>query len=193
MVEPAGKPTRPVNEMLKIFAEQTKEDFVINMMVQRIWPYEVYPGYRQVNERRKREGGWYSTGEGVRSFDVWVENADPYHMTMVAQFMEYLRYVDIGVGFWGDASDIERSKKANHRIRYNKWPNTARNYGNMQTGKSSRPAFMMQLRHLQTRMRDYAVDFYGYEGLGKTFGMIDGITIDLWNGVFNLKNPTTGI
>lgn len=189
MATPAERPRRPVNEILKIFAEQTKEDFVINMMTQRIWPYEVYPGYRQVNEQRKQEGSWFSTGEGVRSFDVWVENDDPYHMTMVAQFMDYLKYVDIGVGIWGEASDIERSKKAHYTRRYNKWPNTAKNYGNMRTGKSSRPAFMMQLRHLQTRMREYAVDFYGYEGLGKTFGMIDECVIDLWNGVFNLKNP----
>jgi hypothetical protein len=193
MVKPADTPTRPVNEMLKIFARQTKEDFVINMMTQRIWPYEVYPGYKAVNEKRKQQGSWYSTGKGVKSFDVWVENADPFHMTMVAEYMEYLKYVDIGVGFWGESSDIERGKKANHLLRYNKWPNTAKKQGNMHTGKSSRPAFMMQLRHLQTRMRNYAVDFYGYEGLGKTFGMIDGLEIDLWNGVFNLTNPTTGL
>lgn len=185
MVEPVGRPTRPVNEMLRIFAEQTKEDFVINMMTQRIWPYEVYPGYKEVNARRKRQGGWYSTGEGIKSFDVWVENDDPYHMTMIAQFNYYLKFVDIGAGIWGDSSDIERSKKADHAIRYNKW--------NVGARRTHRPAFMMQLRHLQSRMRDYAVDFYGYEGLGKTFGMIDDVVIDVWNGVFNLKNPSSGL
>ena len=181
-----GKPTRPVNEMLKIFAEQTKEDFVINFMTQRIWPYEVYPGYKEVVRRRKgNNSDAHPNGEGIKSFDVWVENDDPFHMTLIAQYNYYLKYVDIGVGQWGDAQDIERSKKADHANRYNKW--------NVGSRRTHRPAILMQLRHLQTRMRDYAADFYGYEGLGKTFGMIDGITIDLWNGVFNLKNPTTGL
>ena len=180
-----GRPRRPVNEVLKMFAEQTKEDFTINFMTQRIWPYEVYPGYAEVNKRREKEGKWFSTGKGIESFDVWVENADPYHMTLVAEFNYYLKYVDIGAGIWGDAQDIQRNKKADHVIRYNKW--------NVGTRRTHRPAIMMQLRHLQTRMRNYASDFYGYEGLGKVFGMIDGITIDLWDGVFNLKNPNTGL
>lgn len=192
-VTPAARPTRPVNEMLKIFAEQTKEDFVVNMMTQRIWPYEVYPGYAEVNAKRKAAGGWYSTGNALRSFDVWVENADPFHMTLVAQTMDYMRYVDIGVGAWGHSQDIERGKKADHALRYNKWPNTAKRQGNMGTGKSHRPFWLMQLRHLQTRIRDYAVDFYGYEGLGKVINVLDGLEVDIWGGVFNLKNPTTGI
>ena len=162
-----GRPRRPVNEVLKMFAEQTKEDFTINFMTQRIWPYEVYPGYAEVNKRREKEGRWFSTGKGIESFDVWVENAD------------------LGAGIWGDAQDIQRNKKADHVIRYNKW--------NVGRKRTHRPAIMMQLRHLQTRMRNYASDFYGYEGLGKVFGMIDGITIDLWDGVFNLKNPNTGL
>ena len=186
MVTPAARPRRPVNEILKIFAEQTKEDFVINMMTQKIWPYEVYPGYKEIAEKRK--GGnsdAHPNGEAIRSFNVWVENDDPYHMTLIAEYAYYLKFVDLGVGGWGHAEDIERSKKADHAVRYNKW-----NVGNRRT---HRPAFMMQLRHLQSRMRDYAVDFYGYEGLGKTFGMIDECVIDLWNGVFNLKNPSTGL
>lgn len=181
MVKPIGTPTRPVNEMLKIFAQQTKEDLLVNMMTQRIWPYEVYPGYREVNEKRRREGLWYSTGRAAKTFDAWVENDDPYHMTIVAEMMDYMQYVDIGVGIWSDNAGIDRSKKGNYAVRYNKW--------DVGGGRTHRPAIMMQLRHLQTRMRQYAVDFYGYEGAGKVFNTFDGIVLDIWDGIFNLKNP----
>jgi len=187
-VTPVEKPTRPVNEMLRIFAVQTEEDFVINMITQRIWPYEVYPGYKEVNEERKKNKQWYSTGDAAKSFKVSVENDDPFHMTLVAQTMDYMRYVDIGVGIWGDSGEIKRSRKADHARRYYKWPNTATKQGNMSSGKSHRPFWAMQIRHLLSRMRDYAVDFYGYEGLGKVVNVLDGMEVDIWGGVFNLNS-----
>ena len=182
MATPADKPRRPVNEMLKIFAEQTEEDMVINFMTQRIWPYEVYPGYREVAKRRKHgNDDAHPNGEGVKSFNVYVENDDPFQMTLVAEYNDYLKYVDLGVGGWGGAHDIDRARKAKWDKRYNKW-----NVGNR---KTSRPAILMQFRHVLTRMRNYAVDFYGYEGLGKVIPMVDDIVIDLWGEVFNFKEP----
>ena len=182
MATPTGRPRRPVNEMLRIFAEQTEEDLVINFMTQRIWPYEVYPGYAaKVKKRNGNNSTRHPNGEGVKSFNVQVENADPFQMTLVGTYNDYLKYVDIGVGGWGDSSDIDRGRKAKWDKRYNRW--------NVSQRKTSRPAILMQFRHLLTRMRNYAVDFYGYEGLGKVIPMVDDIVIDVWSGVFNFKEP----
>ena len=179
MATPADRPRRPVNEMLRIFAEQTEEDLVINFMTQRIWPYEVYPGYAE--KVRKKGGKGHPNGEGIKSFNVTVENDNPFQMTLIGEYCDYLKYVDIGVGGWGDAHDIDRARKAKWDKRYNKW--------NVGRRKTSRPAILMQFRHLLTRMRNYAVDFYGYEGVGKVIPMVDDIVIDIWGGVFKFKDP----
>ncbi len=160
-----------------MFAEQTEEQLRINLMTQRIWPYEVYPGYAKKNAERAAKGWSHSTGEGAKSFNVYVQNANPYEMTLIAEYNDYMKYVDIGVGAWGHAEDIDRSKKAKYERRYNKWDTRKR--------KTHRPAIMMELRHVLRRMRDYAVDFYGYEGLGVVIEALDGVTIDLWDGVFS--------
>ena len=180
MVTPIERPRRSVHEMLQIFAGQTEEDLEVNFMTQRIWPYEVYPGYAD-KVRKHKKGNAHPNGEGLRSFHVYIENDNPFQMTLVGQYNDYLKYVDIGVGGWGDASDIERSRKAKWDRRYNKW--------NVSQKKTSRPAIMMQFRHLLTRMRNYAVDYYGYEGLGTIIPMVDDIVIDLWGGAFNFKMP----
>lgn len=63
----------------------------------------------------------------------------------------------MGVGAGTNYEDVESGKKARFQTRYvSKW--------DRKSGKSQRPAIMMELRHLQQRIANYLVDFYGYEG-----------------------------
>ena len=161
-----GRNLFPMHYIADLFKQQTLQQLQINMMTQRIWPYEVYPGYRVVNERRsmpKKQGGggknaWVSTGEGIKSFEGSVIEADEETgmVTMAFRFNDYMQYVDIGVGAGRKAEDVERAKKANYKRRYiNKWIPSA--------GIAHRPAIMMEMRHLATRLQSYCHDFYGNE------------------------------
>ena len=64
-----------------------------------------------------------------------------------------MQYVDIGVGAWGKAEDIDRSRKVRYRNRYTNWQPGG--------GKTHRPAIQPELNHLMTRLEDYVGDFYG--------------------------------
>jgi len=145
----------PLRYIADLFKEQTLQQLKINMMTQRIWPFEVYPGYRVRNERRRQEGGWYSTGEGIKSFEGSVVEADEDTgmVTMSFRYNDYMQYVDIGVGAWGKADDIERNRKVRYRNRYANWVPSG--------GKTHRPAIQPELNHLLTRLEDYVSDFYG--------------------------------
>ena len=150
-----GRNLFPMRYIADLFKQQTLQQLQINMMTQRIWPYEVYPGYRVVNERRKTLGGWVSTGEGIKSFEGSVIEADEDTgmVTMAFRFNDYMQYVDIGVGAWGKAEDIERNRKVRYRNRYANWVPSG--------GKTHRPAIQPELNHLLTRLEDYVQDFYG--------------------------------
>ena len=150
-----GRKLFPMRYIADLFKEQTLRQLGINMMTQRIWPYEVYPGYRVRNERRKTLGGWVSTGEGIKSFEGSVIEADEDTgmVKMAFRYNDYMQYVDIGVGAWGKAEDIERNRKVRYRNRYANWVPSG--------GKTHRPAIQPELNHLLTRLENYVSDFYG--------------------------------
>lgn len=150
-----GRKLFPMRYIADLFKQQTLQQLGINMMTQRIWPYEVYPGYRVRNERRKTLGGWVSTGEGIKSFEGSVIEADEDTgmVTMAFRYNDYMQYVDIGVGAWGKAEDIERNRKVRYRNRYANWVPGG--------GKTHRPAIQPELNHLLTRLENYVSDFYG--------------------------------
>ena len=158
-----GKELFPMRYIADLFKQQTLQQLRINMMTQRIWPFEVYPGYRVVNERRsmpKKQGGggknaWVSTGEGIKSFEGDVIEADETTgmVTMAFRYNDYMEYVDIGVGAGRKADDVERGRKVRYRNRYTQWEPGA--------GKTHRPAIQPELNHLLTRLEDYVQDFYG--------------------------------
>ena len=158
---------RPLNEMLRIFAEQAEETMLANnLRVQRIWPTEVCPGWAAENAERKRKGWSHSTGEGERSFRFDVTNANSAGESEITMTMlSYMRYVDLGVGSGTTVDDVSRSKKANYKVRYDRW------IGHQK--RVSRPHAIMEARHVLRRMRDYAVDFYGYQGTGYLINTFD--------------------
>ena len=170
MPTPIRKPRRPVNEMLRIFAAQAGEAMTANLVQQRVWPTEVWPGYAEEVRQHKAN----PTGEGVESFRFVVTNTNPSEMEITATFLSYMRYVDLGVGAGTDVEDVDRSKKAYYSRRYGRWIGHKK--------RVQRPAVLMEMRHILKRMRDYAVDFYGYQGTGyliNTFDFGEGDEIDL--------------
>ena len=152
---PEGRALLPMKYVVGLFKKQTLEQLEINMMTQRIWPYEVYPGYAERNERRRREGGWYSTGEGIKSFEGYIIEADEETgmITMSFRYNAYMEYVDIGVGAGRKVGDVDRARKVRFKQRYTQW--------NPSEGRSHRPGLRPELNHLATRLADYMQDFYG--------------------------------
>ena len=166
-----GNALLPMRYVANLFKDQTLAQLKSNFMTQRIWPYEVYPGYHIDNERRDLEGGWHSTGEGIKSFEGEVIKAgEDGIVTMAFRFNDYLQYVDLGVGAGRSADDVDRGKKANYSRRYiHKWI--------PRSGKTHRPAIAMELRHLATRLENYVQDFYCKTAEVKIVETFEGLTI----------------
>lgn len=152
-----ARPAMSVRQTLSLFKEQTLQQLRVNMKTQAVWPREVYPGYSTVNENRRLRGQWYSTGEGEKSFRASIKNPDDLsEMVMTFEMNDYLRYTDIGVGRGTKAEDVDRDAKASYRRRYTiSWDRSR--------GRSHRPHLMMEFRHLERRLANYALDWYGEE------------------------------
>ena len=168
-----GKALLPMRYVANLFKDQTLAQLQNNLMTQRIWPYEVYPGYHVDNERRRLEGGWYSTGEGSKSFDGEVISAgEDGIVTLAFRYNDYLQYVDIGVGAGRKAEDVDRAKKARFNRRYiGAWKPAS--------GQSHRPAIAMEFRHLATRLENYVQDFYCKEAEFQILESFEGLTINI--------------
>lgn len=171
-----GRNLFPMRYVVDLFKEQTLRQLKINMMTQRIWPFEVYPGYRVVNERRRvlaadEDKAWVSTGEGIKSFEGSVIEADEDTgmVTMSFRFNDYMQYVDIGVGAGRKHDDVERGRKVRYRNRYTQWQPSS--------GKSHRPALQPEFNHLLTRLEDYVEDFYGKRYEFKMLDTFQDLTI----------------
>ena len=150
-----GKALLPLRYVTNMFKEQTLRQLKANMQTQRVWPYEIYPGFHTVNEYRRQRGEWYANGEGVRSFEGEVYEADENTgmVTMGFRFNDYMQYVDIGVGAGRKAEDVDRAKNVNFKQRYiNKWQPRA--------GKTHRPGIRPELNHLLTRLEGYVQMYY---------------------------------
>lgn len=174
MGKPIKNPIFSFNRVARQFFQQTINQLEANTVTQCIFPKEVYNGYAVVNQKRKEMGQWYSTGEGAKSFaGRIIEAGEGGRVTMAFTFNDYMRFVDMGVGQGTSYEDVESGKKARFQTRYvSKW--------DRKSGKSQRPAIMMELRHLQQRIANYLVDFYGYEGevkLVNTFEELSPIRI----------------
>lgn len=158
MGQPIKNPMFPFSRVATRFFQQTINQLEVNTMTQCIYPKEVYNGYAVVNQKRKEMGMWHSTGEGSKSFaGKIIEAGENGKVTMAFKFNEYMRFAEMGVGMGTKYEDVQNTKKARFQTRYiSKW--------NRKEGKSHRPAIMMELRHLQQRIANYLVDFYGYEG-----------------------------
>lgn len=140
-----------------------------NFVIQKIWPTEVYPGYAEKNAKKKGvPGAWYSTGEGIKSFEFEVMSAEDGNETIRFQYNRYLRYVDIGVGAGTTAEDVDRGKKARYNKRYLRIWDRSR-------GRSHRPSIMMEMRHRQGALGMFLQNYYGREVEAQLYTAISGI------------------
>ena len=150
-----GNALLPLRYVANMFKEQTLKQLKANMQTQRVWPYEIYPGFHTVNEYRRQRGEWYAKGEGVRSFEgiVYEADEDTGMVTMGFRFNDYMQYVDIGVGAGRKAEDVDRAKNVAFKQRYvSSWMPS--------TGKSHRPGIRPELNHLLTRLEGYVQSYY---------------------------------
>lgn len=170
-VTPVGRPQMDLRRTITQFHKDTLEQISINMATQQLWPHEVYPGYREVNAKRKRQKGWYSTGRGARSFKGRIVSADEMgDITLEYSYLAYLKFPEIGVGQGTKAEDVERGKNVNFRQRYiSSW--------DRKSGKSHRPfGLRSEFNHLATRIENYLLDFYGEQFKAN---IVNGLTVDV--------------
>lgn len=168
-----GKALLPLRYVANLFKEQTLDQLQINMMTQHVWPRAVYSTYPEVNEYRRQHGGWYSTGSGYKSFEGVVYEADENTgiVSMGFKFNDYMQYVDIGVGAWGKADDIERSKKVRFKSRYTSWAPGK--------GRSHRPGIRPEINHTLTRLENYVQSYYDAKLDFQVMETFDGYSLNL--------------
>ena len=169
-IDPVIKPPAQLRRVISRFHQDTLDQLEENTRTQHIFPEEVYPGYKQVNEYRKRHGGWYSTGQGVKSFRGRIVSADDLDdIYLTYTYRRYLKFAELGVGAGVSASDVERAKNAFYSRRYiGNW--------NRGIGRSHRPAIRMEFNHLASRIESYLCRAYG-EQIKAQVTM--GLTVDI--------------
>ena len=148
------KALMPLKYVANLFKEQTLDQLEINMMTQFVWPRAVYSTYPEVNEYRRQHGMWHSTGEGYKSFEGVLYEADEKTgvVTMGFKYNDYMQYVDIGVGAGRHAEDVERGKNVRYKSRYTLWAPSK--------GASHRPGIRPEINHTLTRLENYVQRFY---------------------------------
>ena len=149
-----GKALFPLRYIANLFMKQTLEQLEINMMTQRIYPFSPYPTYPEVNEYRSQHEMWFSTGEGAKSFEGIIYEADENTgvVSMGFRYNDYMQYVDIGVGAGRHAEDVQRSRKVRYQQRYTNWI--------PRQGKSHRPFAQPEINHALTRIENYVQRHY---------------------------------
>lgn len=158
MPRPIDNPVFSIRDTAQWYLGDVLTQLKVNTRTQCIYPKEIYKGFSAVNAARGVRGQWHAEGDGVNSFNGRIVSATPENWTYEFTYNDYLRFVDMGVGLGTKYDDVDNARKASYKTRYVKsW----KRYG---AGRSQRPAIMMELRHLQQRMQDYLVDFYGYAG-----------------------------
>lgn len=162
----------PIERAVSVFHEQTLEQLGMTGDTQHVWPEEIYPGFRKVNEERKRKAGgnpakgWFSTGEGRKSIEGKIVSMNgPADITLSYSILRYMRFVDMGVGAGTKKDDVDRARKANWKSRYTKW--------NRAVGMSHRPFWRMELAHEETRLGMYLRDWFGHEFIETIEGLGD--------------------
>lgn len=149
-----SKALLPLRYIAKFFMQQALDQLEINMATQHVWPYAPYSTYPEVNEYRRQHNQWHSTGQGVKSFEGVLYEADENTgmVTMGFKFASYMQYVDIGVGAGRKADDVDRARKVRFKSRYTPWK--------PQVGKSHRPFWQPEIYHTLTRLENYVQRYY---------------------------------
>lgn len=178
------KPTREPNEVLQMFARQSEEALRKHFRVQRIWPFEVYPGY--IDKLEEHDDWQKPTGQAYKSISV-TSRADKSSASLTLSFVEHLRFVDMGTMWQWVEKDgkMRRRTLTFEEVQHEKPAKPDRRYVNnwvVATGETHRPILMMETRHLQARMTNYYQDYWGKElvfNILETVGKFDDLNITL--------------
>lgn len=148
--------TRPIpaRKKLEYIIQETLEAIENNFETQGIFPYEVYPGYRKINEEAGT-GSWKSTGKGMQSFRGQILADKVSNSRIDFWYDRHLDFVDMGVGKGRPISKVERTLSADYKIRYMEW--------NAKEGSTQRPAIAMEFRHQARRMQNYWANRFKYD------------------------------
>lgn len=148
--------TRPIpaRQKLEYIIQETLEAIENNFETQGIFPYEVYPGYRKINEEAGT-GSWKSTGKGMQSFRGQILSDKVSNSRIDFWYDRHLDFVDMGVGKGRPISKVERTLSADYKIRYMEW--------NAKEGSTQRPAIAMEFRHQARRMQNYWANRFKYD------------------------------
>jgi len=173
MARPIQDPAFSIQDTARWYLKDTLTQLFINTKTQCIYPTEIYKGFSAINDARGARGQWHAEGEGAKSFRGSIVSATDSDWTYEFTYNDYMRFVDMGVGLGTKYNDVDSNRKARYNARYvKKW----QRYG---AGHSQRPAIMMELRHLQSRMQNYLVDFYGYAGEVRLLKMFEDSDIHI--------------
>lgn len=150
-----GKALLPLRYIAGLYKDQTIAQLKANMQTQRVYPYEIYPGFHSVNEYRRQHGGWYATGEGVKSFEGEVLEADENRGTisLAFRYSEHLKFTDIGVMKGIKAEDVDRARNIKFKQRYvSRW--------NPSSGATHRSGIQPEFNFLLGKLERYVQRYY---------------------------------
>jgi hypothetical protein len=98
-----------------------------------------------------------------------------FNETIRIEFLDHLRFVDMGTAGGKKIETIQRQRKAKHNKRYVAiWDSRG--------GDQHRPSIMREARHIEARMTNYLQDFYGREVQAvvyKTFAGMKAIDLNV--------------
>lgn len=154
--------------------QQIRERFA----AQNVWP-RGFPGpyshYREINEKRRKNGKWYSKGRVYTDQELYahVYNAANGNTTKITFFYNHiLDFVCWGVGRGRKMSDaVERHKdNKNPMTLFARWgmPRDAMTAAQRRaadvagyTARKSRPGVMQEIRHQTRRVEEIAAKYWG--------------------------------
>lgn len=168
-----------------MFAKQSEDAIRKHFRVQKIWPFEVYPGYKQ--ELEEHDDWEKPTGRAYKSIRV-TSNATPANASITVNFTEHLRFVDMGtMWYWTGPKGhkVRRTLHFDEQVQHDRKANANRRYVNnwvVMEGETHRPILMMETRHIQARLTNYFEDYWGKEltfNILETIGKFDGLNFTL--------------
>jgi len=167
------RPRRPMNVILRSMAREAMQQMQADFRTQHIYPYEIYPGFKRVNEQRKRNKSWHATGEGIKSFQYEVMDSSTGNISLRFEYLSHLDFANLGIVPGTKLEDVQRGRKARYNKRYVAiWDN--------RDGETHRPSIMREMRHTQHKLENYLQDFYGEEILTTVYKTFSGMhAIDL--------------
>lgn len=132
------------SNIISRLGEDALEQMKMNLSIQHLPLNDT----ERLSKRKPTGAGWKSIS--IRDFGSETSREVGYIFTVD----ETMRFAEMGVMRGLEAEDVKKSRKAKYNKRYVSRYNPI-------TGDTHRPAMMMEIRHLQSRLGRFLSDFYG--------------------------------